>query len=405
MALDVSGPADRTGYWVDRASLGGSCDDDRSPATATSPKRPWCSLERALAAAPSGGLVRVRAGEYPPLDVVGDAARTDYVTIEGSGAGTIAIAGLRTRRAAFVRLRDVRITGPVLVGHGSHHVAIIGNRLAPYGVTLQDGTSDLRVQGNHITAPRGSGVHFSSGRDEAPISNVVIRGNHFDDIGVAAINARNFRNVKITDNEFEAVHSHDGVVHPDVIRTYHGGRGLVVRRNFLHDNEAIAFFIKDGKVEDVVLENNLIVRTRGFYAFQVYDVERLEVVNNTIVDNAHGAVFKGAATHVVMQNNILDSLNSQGSVRFDYEDHNLIAGGNLPGGGRRDISAGVRFVDRANLDYRLAPGSAGIDAGDSAGAPPLDRHGEQRVDDPRVPNRGVGDDRYVDLGAHERQLE
>ena len=405
MALDASESADVPAYWVDRDSLGGPCDDERSPTTATSARRPWCSLERALAAAPSGTLVRVRAGDYPPLTVVDDRARTDYVTIDGSGSGTIALAGLSTQKSSFIRLRDVRITGPVLVGHGSHHVAIINCRLVRHGVTLQDGTSDVRILDNHITAPRGSGVHFSTGNEEAPISNVVIRGNHFDDIGVAAINARNFRNVNISDNEFEGVHSHNGVVHPDVIRTYHGGVGLVVRGNFLHDNDAIALFIKDGKVEDVVIENNLIVRTRSFYAFQVYDVDGLTVVNNTIVDNTYGAVFKGRATRVVVKNNILGSLNRVGSVQFDYEDHNYIGGGNLRGAGEHDFSSGVRFVDRENLDYRLAPQSAGIDAGTSDGAPPLDRLKQRRVDDPRVPNRGAQGGQYVDLGAHERQLE
>src|SRR4051812_31990930 len=45
---------------VDGSSLGGVCDDARSAEEARSYQTPWCTLARALAAAPRGSTVHVR---------------------------------------------------------------------------------------------------------------------------------------------------------------------------------------------------------------------------------------------------------------------------------------------------------------------------------------------------------
>src|SRR5918992_1858775 len=70
-----------TVLYVDRYSVGGRCSNARSAAQAASPRTPWCSLKRAVAAAPSGSTVLVRAGRYPELEVEDDRHRSTWVTL------------------------------------------------------------------------------------------------------------------------------------------------------------------------------------------------------------------------------------------------------------------------------------------------------------------------------------
>jgi hypothetical protein len=53
------------------------------------------------------------------------------------------------------------------------------------------------------------------------------------------------------------------------------------------------------------------------------------------------------------------------------------------------------------LDLHLAGSSLGIDAADGDLAPPLDMHHRVRFDVPDIPNTGVGDPPYADIGCFE----
>lgn len=88
-------------------------------------------------------------------------------------------------------------------------------------------------------------------------------------------------------------------------------------------------------------------------------------------------------------------------------DHCLVMGGFA--GGTGNISTAPTFVDAAGGDYRLAAGSAGLDAGDSTAVPAgveLDLAGRGRLrDDPATADTGVasGLTPVVDIGAYEFQ--
>ena len=80
-----------------------------------------------------------------------------------------------------------------------------------------------------------------------------------------------------------------------------------------------------------------------------------------------------------------------------------------PGATGDNIDGEPTFVDGANGDYRLAPGSLGIDAADwdayaDAGGGLLDLAGASRfADDPGTPNTGLGASTLLDCGAYEFQ--
>jgi hypothetical protein len=52
------------GLYVDAASVGGLCSDNRT-ADQVGITTPWCSLTKAVASAPAGSLVYVRQATYP----------------------------------------------------------------------------------------------------------------------------------------------------------------------------------------------------------------------------------------------------------------------------------------------------------------------------------------------------
>ena len=63
----------------------------------------------------------------------------------------------------------------------------------------------------------------------------------------------------------------------------------------------------------------------------------------------------------------------------------------------------IHFVDVNNNDFRLAPGSGGIDAGNANYAPAVDKDGNSRYDDFFKENTGTGTPNYTDMGAYECQ--
>lgn len=77
------------------------------------------------------------------------------------------------------------------------------------------------------------------------------------------------------------------------------------------------------------------------------------------------------------------------------------AGNPWPGDGNLDEDPD--FLDPDTGDLHLGENSECVDAANGDAAPPADRDGLSRFNDPDVPNTGFGDPDYVDMGAYERQ--
>lgn len=379
---------------VDEGSIGGRCDDRRTATAARSARTPLCSLDVALEKA-RGSLIHLRSGAYPDIEV--EHSGTTIAAFPGDerpSIGEARLDGIERGRLLGLHLRRI------VVGATARDVSLVGNRV-DQGILLEAGARGVEIDRNRIAAPSGDGVLFASSYGRAPISDVTIRRNKFADIGRVGVNARNFRSVSIGSNSFTDVASFDGTVHPDVIRTFNGGSDLTIRGNIIRGAVAQGIFIKDGQVDGLRIENNVMTGIGGsFWAINIYDVRSARIVGNTVWDNNSGIVFQGRATDVVLANNILQALNRTGSVSFAYRGHNLIGSGDASR--TTEVSGDPRFVDPGGGDYRLGPRSPAIDTGTSEHGTSRDRDGSRRVDDPRVPNRGAGARPYYDLGAYER---
>lgn len=101
----------------------------------------------------------------------------------------------------------------------------------------------------------------------------------------------------------------------------------------------------------------------------------LKVINCTIAGNNAAAIDTGSPWHELYVYNSVLQENTGGALMLGedglkdgQEAYVTVSYSNLPGwdAGEGNIDAAPSFVDAANGDYRLAPGSAGIDAGSEA---------------------------------------
>lgn len=147
----------------------------------------------------------------------------------------------------------------------------------------------------------------------------------------------------------------------------------------------------DGWYIDWIVENNLII-TDHWHGISLYGARNCRIVNNTAIGQTSGAstgppwvgFFKhkdgSPNSNCVVRNNIARTIQADAGTT---EDHNFRISGYAT---YPDI-----FINHLNLDLRLKPGAAAIDAGSALLAPPIDISGTARP-------RGTA----VDIGAYEQ---
>ena len=405
-------PAPVTLY-VDRDSIGGACSDARPVAAARAAQTPWCSLGRAVDAAPSGATVLVRRGTYPRLTIQGE-RRTRFVTIRSAPNETATLGGFTATNSSYWRFQGMRFAGQSnLIFFGNDHIDLIRNDLTV--ATQVRPSHDLRFIGNTIhdlpgppgKAEDGVGLWIVTG-EQGPLRNVLIRGNRFSRLPNDAI-FTDADNVTVERNVFERIHSPDNNwAHADVFQGM-GANNVRIRGNFARDNDS-GILETIARVRGWVIENNVFLRSESWPLQLDNELRDLKLVNNTFWGGGP-VLLRWNDQHprnpsrFIVVNNIFNRLDYDLRLNL-LEGWNVVADNFLHNRFGRGTRVGVtpRFADPARDDYRLAAGSTGIDAGTSAfGVPRLDRAGLRRHDDRAVANRGNGRPDYVDIGAYERR--
>jgi len=398
-------------FHVDRDSRGGSCSDARSAAQAASASTPWCSIERAAAEAPDASSVLVRAATYPSVAIDGS-VNGAQLTFKPFGAETPVLDGLKVTNSSRLRFEGFRITDVTYLDQTTQF-QLAGNDISPHdvrivtasGVLIENNTfHDLTMERNAVgrcVAPRcGYGVRINTGTD------ITIRNNRFQRIPADGIQTGSATRYLIENNLFEDINPFiDPEEHSDAIQFYAGSQSVTLRANtFRRTRGPLLQGLDDGLAQrDLVIENNLAVSMRD-WGFRIFNAPRLKLVNNTVWDARLGLLVEDSAsipektTAVTAVNNVIDTFVAQAGM-FAKEDYNLIGTGYRAGA--HDLAGPPRFVDTTALDYRLAGGSPGIDAGTSDGAPARDLAGAARVDTPAIPNTGGGAQPFFEMGALE----
>ncbi len=324
------------------------------------------SAARAVAMAGHGGTVCLRAGSYTGQLSLNAKPTSDVVLAPAPGAhvstGSISIAG------SHIVVRDLWVHGEIALATGASNVTIehddISNAGGQGGEGIVFDTADCTVP----NAPKWPGCE-----PQAPVANVTISANHIHDVGNGgsedAIHLDNWRNVRITGNEFD--HIVESGNHTDCVQSVYGGEGLVFDHNYEHDNDCQGFFVKDGDATNVSFTENLLVRDQlGSYAnfAQIWNVRGLTIQHNTIWDGkglalvANEASFEPTAT---IDHNLIATFVIEPPIGtpFAITEHDNIFG-QTPSSLRMSRSdrtlARPRFVKPASDDYRLARNPRGV---------------------------------------------
>jgi len=275
--------------------------------------------------------------------------------------------------------------------------------------------------------------------------------------GIDALQLQNCVRTLVEGNEITGVRRFDPRSHSDVLQTLYGGQDLTIRGNLIHDNEA-GMLLSGGPVRGVVLENNVITRTRAQWPVMITDATNVRIVHNTVWANDLGVIIRGDVRGAEVLNNIMNTFKVEAPATLGFLDYNYVPAfesdkaaamlrtgvstapassalrlsaiaartnaaleeplrsgrptySSLPTPApararlrrKQDLGRGLAFVNANGLDFRLAPGSAGIDAGLGGAGPSRDLYGRPRRDQTSVRDRGAGVPRHVDLGAVETQ--
>jgi hypothetical protein len=390
-----------------------TCSDTRA-VSAVSVAAPWCTIDRALEGAPGGSVVTIAGGTYDSaaIDRVDRDRRVTFKPVRGAN---VTLKGLTVERSSGVRFQGFRFTGRVWVLTASN-VQIVGNAFSPQGIVARSADSVViaRNRFRNLTydgSPVGAGYAISllggaRGPGASPLnSDITIRGNRFTHIPADAIQAGTVTNLLIERNEFDHVEPFlRATEHSDAIQLLGTSKKVRIKGNYFHDMPR-ALIAKRAAFHGLVIENNLMVRLSGL-AVNIYDAPAVRVVNNTIWKSGLlGLRFRDLPQvpekmeRAVVANNIIDSVGFARS-QMAFEDYNLI--GKRKAGvrfGRHDAFGKPRFARRGN--FQLSRASRAVDSASAKYAPRRDRVGRSRIDVPSRRNKGAGDPRFADRGAHE----
>ncbi len=403
--------------------------------------RPFDSILPALRKAAAGDVLLLHAGRYPlpepavietdglriaaagdgPVTVVpeggngeafvihGDRVVLEGFTVEGF-KGSVITFGRTDRTQKDVVISKLVVKGgtdafrsvvsdgnskrPLLSGLLLSDVRIEGATLV--GFNIGEGpVTDVRLEKVTVAMPRGDSGN--SGADAVAVErgdNILIRGC---DIAGASADGIDLKATRVA--------VYDTVIH-DVgrngVKFWHGG-DLV--NSLVHHTGADAAIVLDGGGTYRILHTIVAFHAPGGEAYTLtcaYDhpdeKSDLTIANSIFYKNA-GPVWVSRGTTLRVTRSLFTGarggtelvLQKKGDAELSVEDDGGwkalekagIAEGNLP------MTAAPLFADEAKGDYRLKPGSPGIDAGAPAkeAYPPSDRLGAKRVQG-RAPDLG-----------------
>ena len=359
----------------------------------------YTSLQTALAAAVATDEIWVAAGTYKPTataDRTISFALKNGVGVYGGFAGTETMRSQANPGANITILSgDIGNTG--VDSDNSYHVVTSDSTVTATGILDGFTITAGRADGASDPIDRGGGAYINLGGPT--FVRCLFSGNYAGNRGGGvrvAAGSPSFTGCKFLGNHSESAGA--GLSAASV-------GSLLVRRTYFNNN-VVGNTTGGGAIEAT---NNTTVLNCVVYDNGPNGMNFLgdgnTIVNSTIVVNVYyGVAFFATGNSIV--NSIIWShtagsifLGPSAGLSVSYSD---IEGGGFAGAG--NIQATPLF--NGTPDVRLAPGFAGIDAGNNAAVPAgttTDFGGLPRFfDDPEAPNVGAGSPPIVDMGATER---
>jgi hypothetical protein len=331
------------------------------------------SAASAVQAATGEAAICLKAGAYGALDLSG--AHAKDVTVEPEPGTSASVQGVNLAEGSSgIAIHNFTITGGVSLAAGDSHITIDHNDIDGQGPGgIGEGVQTLSVNCSAPNAPTYSGCMSTT-----PDTYITINGNKIHGYGEGdtedAIHLNDWEHVTITANDIYDLEEHGN--HTDGMQSVFGGHYMTFAYNYEHDNQSQGFFIKDGDVSEVTVNENLFVRNNnepelypgGEYNIQIFNTTGLAITDNTVWDGqadiirAEGAAEALTATvnHNVEEN--FDVLHEGGPAYTLTEDYDVFAEEpfTFSKGPHSKVEAHPDFVNPAGEDYELASNPDGI---------------------------------------------
>ena len=283
--------------WVDGGSRGGVCSDAYAADQARSAGTPWCTLARAVTAAPAAATVRVRAGTYG--ENLSHITRTGWVRLQPAPGEHPVLAGIGLDDVNHIHLRGFEITGAtrkVSIESGAHHIDIDSNNIhdVQTGFYLRGGGSQITLRNNTVrhliwtTAGRkeGYGLSMVSGGWQ----DLTISHNHIAHTNGDALQLGGGTRVHVIGNLIEDIRTSDGNNdHADAIQISGSLVDNLIAANHIRraSKAIIVGSVVERERDGLVIENNLIhdITTN---CITLQDTQRLVIRHNTCWDTGYG---------------------------------------------------------------------------------------------------------------------
>jgi parallel beta-helix repeat protein len=407
--------ADATLY-VDRADP--ACSDDGSGTQS----QPFCAIGAAATEAVAGQTVLIESGIY-----------VENVTVANSGTQSAPIVFAAASGAS------VTVTG------STHGFTISGRSwITVRGVTVTGTSSDgIYVSNSSNITLSSDHVRFAGEPDQGKVArgirltgttNPVVTGcvlDHNSEAGIYLVNGTT--GAQIVGNELFANARQYTRAAPGIdVRTV----GNTVAWNISHDNEDSGLQFYPGAANNLVIGN--VAYHNGDHGIDNYQATGQRIIGNSIHRNVTAGInLEGGSSGGFLANNVsvdnginsprtssnirVDSTSTSGtSIDYDlvylHQGTNMVIWGSsfysslgtlraATGQEAHGIQADPSWVDPDGGDLHLLGGSPAIDSANSAvsGEPTMDADGNERIDDPAMPNSGNGPRPYDDRGAYEYQ--
>lgn len=262
-----------------------ACSDTRAAVDVTA-QAPWCSMTRAIAAAPSGSTTLVRNGDY--AGTVSDNRKPDKLTTFKPYPGDAPVAAVTLRGCANIRLEGFRLRG--LFVRLCRNPQIVGNDISP-GYVKSYANVDPLIEGNYVhdvpgypaNIPDGYGIGlftYNDGSGSKRNVRPVVRGNRIERTNASSIKTVSSTDALIERNSSdEAIDTTGGGGHVDAVRV-DGGVGLTIRNNRLL-KAAHGLMFSDNDVVGTVIDNNVVEALYG-YGINGTVGPDARITNNTI---------------------------------------------------------------------------------------------------------------------------
>ena len=274
-------------------------------------------------------------------------------------------------------------------------------------------------------------VSVSVGGTDALLEDVAVHGNYFTqsefpiEVNAYAGSQSTIRRLEIVGNTF--AHNDGAIIViaqglPGDPASGHLIEDTLIARNLFSQNDGNALALNPSvdnttgnTIRDTTFANNVLDRD-GAGPNLVGDpadantVEGVEISNNSIASLFYGVrkaspgggpdtgVSGVDVTNTIFR--VANNVDFVGPISTAEVHYSIVQSAGLAGV-NGNVMGDPKFVDPANGDLRLQPGSPAIDAGTSDGTPTTDFECGGRVDDPATANTGAGTPDYFDIGAFE----